>query len=241
MPFGLLWELTARPAIAAEMLRRFPHKAPSIHPDRGAVSLFLEGLGTAWRCYHAGAAAALFDVEAAIQQAGLPLPDEVSCELVHLARCAMSGEALKGGQGRAPPLERHKANLRKRRRYLAVQWQLDSAWHYAAMDDPSHGAIATGADPALFAAWKAERPEASAEPSARAAKLAAAALGEGMVGERAIYNDFREVEAAARDRATWPGAFYLPSRDTCEWLGWAEALAPLCDEEPSDGPAWCVA
>lgn len=243
MPFGLHWELTAREAIAAEMLRRFPYKAPSIHPDRGAVSMFLAAIGTAWRCYHAGAAAALFDVEAAVRQVGLPLPEELSCELVHLAQRALSGSSMAGGQSRSSPLGRHLASLRKRRRHHVMQRALQDEVEEglqtlllraigeacAPVDGSSFGQT-----PRRFAPHAVRR--ANVE---RAATLAAAELREN-AGIRAMRNTFDEVEAVLADPASWPGCFYLPSADTCRLLGWSELLHPLSDQGASDGPRWLV-
>jgi hypothetical protein len=240
MPFGLLWDAKAPRAIEAELLRRFPYKAPSIHRDSGAVRFILADIATAWRCYHAGAVGALFDLRAFITEAQLALPDTLAGELDALARRALLGEGVTGGQGSRSPIDRHLAALRKRRRHHAMRWIIQTGQHYAEADDPRSGAVARGADAELVAKWQRERPEASAQ-SKRAAELAAQELGEGMVSWRAIYDDWREVDAAMRDRSAWPGIFYLPSQATCESLGWRAALHPLCDEEPSDAPAWVVA
>jgi hypothetical protein len=240
MPFGLTWTVTAPVAIEAELLRRFPHKAPSIHRDWGAVQRILADIATAWRCYHAGAAGALFDLCTTISEAKLPLPDMLHRELEALALRALSGDGVAAGQGSRVPIDRHLAALRKRRRHNAMQSVIRSGEHYAAVDDPEAGDVARGADAELFAQWQRERPEASAQMM-RAAELARLHLGEVMVSSRNIYDDFRKVEAAMQDRAAWPGIYYLPSRATCERLGWREALHPLCDEEPSDAPLWGVA
>ena len=242
MSFGFVWDFRARRAIAAELLRRFPYKAPSIHEDRGAVSCILEDITMAWRAYDDGAAAALFDLSRFITEAGLPLPDAIEGELASLARWALGGDGMTGGRGSRPPLQAHLAALCKRQRNQVMAEVLLSGWHYRDMDDPRGGAISQGADPELFAQWKLERPEAS-EVKMHAAALAQRKLREAKLNppsDRAIYDDFSEVERARMDKATWPGRFYLPSPATCETLDWGAELAFLLKDEPSEGPAWIV-
>jgi hypothetical protein len=240
MPVGLLWDATAGEAIAAELLRRFPHKRPSIHPNQGAAAWFKRDVEAAWRCYQDGAAGALFDVLRALDVLAIPVPEAVALARDDLLRAALLGDGVSRGRGAAAPLLAHDKALAKRLRWRVVQWVLDEAAAYAWQDDPRHGAVAKGADAELYLADRATWPEVSTKHT-RAAELAREKLGDEMVGWRAIYDAWREVDDFRR-AGTWPGPFYLPSAATCEALRLEAGLRLIREGwEAADAPRWGVA
>jgi hypothetical protein len=142
-------------------------------------------------------------------------------------------------RGKAAPLARHEVALRKRLRWHAVVQILWDGRMARESDDPEIGAVAMGADPALYAADRATWPETT-EQQTRAAEMAAEVLGEGMVGWRTIYDDAREV-GAARKAPGWPGRFYLPTAATVERLEMDFAPRLLREFSTTDGPLWVMA
>jgi len=222
-------------AIADALAREFPRK-PEAQRARRAAEI-AQNVRAVWPAYFAGATAALLDLVSFYGAVGAPLPPEETEEVWRLCSIALANVPNSAGQGADTQLKAHRACLIKRLRWHAVNAILDDAGEYA---DADRAAVAEwGADPALYAQWARERPEASAEVR-RACELARLRLEHVAVQWRAIEMAWREVEqfaAAARTfPPAWPGKFYVPTLATMERLGWEDLTVLATEYGQSDFP-----
>lgn len=238
------WRAVMIEAAEAELWRRVQsgeHRFKLRGSCAATAPFVADAVFTAWRCYRADAAAALFDVLGFFDTTGLPMPAEVACERDALLDAALrGGGAASGVRGKPSPLAGHEGALRKRLRWHAVSRNLEAGRRVRDADDPKIGAVAMGADPALYAADRATWPETTKQQM-RAAEMAGDELGEPIKeSARTIYDDAREV-GAARMAPGWPGRFYLPTAATVERLGMDYAPRLLREFDTTDGPLWVMA
>lgn len=244
---GLAWGLEAPRATEAALRQRFPYKF------QGACKVAARGIVAdvqrAWVAYRAGAAAALFDVVRYHQDVALRLPDDVAAELFRLSVLALDGAGVPVPRGQRSPLTVHRNYIMRRLRHAAVRQVLDIHAAQREDDDPSTGAIASGADPARYAEWRRQRPEVTGQVGDAASMAwewaAEAARLVGVVPEsvsaESYETAYREVQSFLDRGGAWPGPYYVPSVETVELLGWT-FLAPHHGVLlGSDAPALLVA
>lgn len=246
---GMAWRLSVPRVVADELQRRFSHKLRS--SCEVAAKHIVADVERAWGDYHAGGAAALFDVVRFHGDVGLHLPHDVEQEVLRLCRLALDGKRLPIAKGARSPLALHRQDIVRRLRHAAVAQQLQLAADLAADDDPNSGAVATGADPAAYAKQRRGTRCASSKLTV-AAGDAQAWLGEEVnrlgvklpkLGQSATFeDDYNAVSKALDDAERWPGRFYVPSAATLEWLGW-EFVVPFLQDGLllSDAPSLSVA
>lgn len=226
-------------AAEAELRRRHPHRRwPPILLAETAAEI-VSAAKRAWSCFAADATFAVFDVLAFFDAIGLSPPIEVAHvrdSLIAIgAGWSPGGDAEPPGRGVHSSWDRHVAALRKRFRAEVVGALLDEAELRRHVDDLIKAEAERGLiDPEAWADEVATR-RAVPDGLKRACALAAQRLGE-PIEWRAVYGDYRAVNAA-RAQPGWPGAFYVPSHDTAERFGIAEASA-LVRLVGSDGPLW---
>lgn len=215
----------------ADQLAHFWPRKPRWSRMRQAERI-CDRLERAAACYEMGAAAAIFDVLRMCDEAGAPLPGRVAGELGALAALALSNETMGLVRGERPALAKHRAALKRRLRWHAVQQVLDDAETYE--DSDAHAVKEWGACPEGYAEWVAERGEASPQKT-RACEIALKRLGEGMVGWRAIHMDWGKV-SDARETRGWPSIYFCPSAATLEMLEWVELLPLVTNYGACDSP-----
>lgn len=221
----MVWGDEAEAALERVIAARNPGK-PAWERWRAAERALLR-LEQAARAIEAGGAAALLDLLSLSNQTAVPLHPLAAAEAVWLAEMAMQGNGCASGKGAPAPLIAHRAALQKRLKWHAVNRVLDDAADYA--DADTNAVNAWGADPARYAAWQAERADASSAV-VRACEVARERLGLGMIEWRAVHVAWKEVGKAHADASTrgaewqWPGRFYVPTEATMERLGWVELL-----------------
>lgn len=236
---GLAWSLSAPEAIGAELARLFPHKLPA--SLRVAARRVTSEIERAWRSYHAGAVASLFDVVHVLSAAHLPLPDDVRDELLGFARSALEGAAASIPSGQRHRMQQHEAAVRKRLRHAAVAHVLDMAEIYREEDALRDEMVRQGADRAALERMRRSRAPASQKVN-QACEEARAILGASdNAGWNAFYVSHRDVQAAIDAGDDWPGIYYVPTRATCERLGWSFILPHFEELVGSDAPRLGVA
>jgi hypothetical protein len=236
---GMVWGLRAPRYVEAELKRRFPWKLQA--SVKVAAKGIVSDIEAAWRCYRAGAAAAIFDVVWTLDEVQMPLPMDVNAELVRFTELALNGRGVPVENGSRSPLAFHEANVRKRLRARAVSEVLRIARVYCEEDEEEREYLARRVSPEVLAEIRAQRLDVTTKKTA-ACVIAKEWLGTSEpASPPTLLDAYTEMVRLAASFQDGPGAYYVPSPRVREYLGWDFILPHFEELIGSDAPSLGVA